>query len=60
MKESAPAARTPRLNKPLNKLLNDPVVRRWLWRIAIASAILSLIGLSSHPSVSPLLCKVYG
>ncbi|MDX9995498.1 MAG: hypothetical protein RBS28_09245 [Rhodocyclaceae bacterium] len=53
MKGNAPAART-----PLNKL--PPALKRWLWRIAIAAAILSLIGLSTHPTVSPLLCKIYG
>ncbi|MDX9995654.1 MAG: hypothetical protein RBS28_10050 [Rhodocyclaceae bacterium] len=43
---------------PLNSL--PPGIKRWLWRIAIASAILSLIGLTSHPTVSPLMCKIYG
>jgi len=31
-----------------------------LWRIAIAAAILSLIGLTTHPAVTPLMCKIYG
>jgi hypothetical protein len=31
-----------------------------LWRIAVAAAILSLIGLLSSPTVSPLMCKIYG
>lgn len=46
----------------MRKLLNElpPALRRWLWRIALAGAILSLIGLTTHPSVSPLLCKIYG
>ncbi len=53
MTASAPVAR-----KPLSKL--SPAVKRWLWRIAVAAALLSLIGLTSHPSVSPLMCKIYG
>lgn len=32
----------------------------WLLRLAVAAAILSAIGYFSHPSVSPLMCKVYG
>lgn len=35
-------------------------LRRWLIRIAIAVALLSLVGYFSNPSVSPLMCKVYG
>jgi len=35
-------------------------VRAWAWRIGIAAAILSLIGYVSSPSVSPLMCKIYG
>lgn len=37
-----------------------PAARRWLWRIAIVSAILSLIGLLSQTPVMPLMCKIYG
>lgn len=48
------------LNKRLKEFLNKPALQRWLWRIAIASAILSLIGLTTHSRVSPLLCKIYG
>lgn len=33
---------------------------RWAIRIAIAVAILSTIGYFSNPSVSPLMCKIYG
>jgi hypothetical protein len=32
----------------------------WARRMAIATAILSAIGWFSNPTVSPLLCKVYG
>jgi len=46
------------VKNPLNEL--SPAVRRWLWRIAIASAILSLIGFFSHTPVMPLMCKIYG
>ncbi|MFN4148186.1 MAG: hypothetical protein ACK4E4_01390 [Rhodocyclaceae bacterium] len=46
------------MKKPLNEL--SPALRRWLWRSAIAAAALSLIGLTTHPSVTPLLCKIYG
>ena len=35
-------------------------LRHWLIRIAIAVAVLSLIGYFSNPSVSPLMCKIYG
>jgi len=37
-----------------------PAARRWLWRIVIASALLSLIGLFSRTPVMPLMCKIYG
>jgi len=37
-----------------------PTIRRWLWRLAIAAIILSLIGWFSAPTVSPLMCKIYG
>ncbi|WP_172600031.1 hypothetical protein [Sulfuricystis multivorans] len=37
-----------------------PAARRWLLRIAIAGAILALIGLSSQTPVMPLMCKIYG
>jgi hypothetical protein len=40
------------------RLLTSQRLRRWLWRIAIA--VLSTIGYFSNPSVSPLMCKVYG
>jgi hypothetical protein len=44
--------------------MTPPTVRRqllaWAWRIGIAAAILSLIGYFSSPSVSPLMCKIYG
>ena len=33
---------------------------KWARRLAIAAAILSLIGYFSNPTVSPLMCKVYG
>ncbi|MFN3400828.1 MAG: hypothetical protein ACK4Z4_10865 [Ferrovibrio sp.] len=46
------------MKNPLNEL--SPALRRWLWRIALVSAILSLIGLTTQSSVSPLLCKIYG
>jgi hypothetical protein len=39
--------------------LPDPLIR-WVWRLGIAAAILSLIGYFSHPAVSPLMCKIYG
>jgi len=29
-------------------------------RLAIAAAVLSVIGYFSNPTVSPLMCKVYG
>jgi hypothetical protein len=32
----------------------------WLLRLAVAAGLLSLIGYFSHPSISPLMCKVYG
>jgi hypothetical protein len=32
----------------------------WARRLAIAAAILLAIGYLSNPTVSPLLCKVYG
>jgi len=35
-------------------------LRRWIWRLALAAAILSLIGLFSNPAVMPLMCKIYG
>ncbi len=35
------------------------MLRRWLIRIAIAAAALSLIGYFSSPTVSPLMCKIY-
>jgi hypothetical protein len=46
------------VKKPLPEL--SPAMRRWLWRIAIASAILSLFGLFSQTPVMPLMCKIYG
>jgi hypothetical protein len=35
-------------------------LRRWLIRICIAVAILSLIGHFGNPATSPLMCKIYG
>jgi hypothetical protein len=35
-------------------------VRRWLWRLLIAAAILSAIGYFSPQSAIPLMCKIYG
>ena len=42
------------------RLLKSQRLRRWLWRIAITVTVLSTIGHFSNPSVSPLMCKVYG
>lgn len=51
MKGNAPVVKNP---------LNNPAIRRWLIRIAIAAAILSLVGLLTSPAVMPLMCKIYG
>lgn len=44
----------PRSGRPFEPLL------RWAWRLGMAAAILSAIGYFSTPTVSPLMCKVYG
>lgn len=49
------SASAPGVRKPLNKSL-----KRWLWRLSAAAVLLSLIGLASHPAISPLMCKIYG
>jgi hypothetical protein len=46
------------VKNPLTDL--PPAARRWLLRIAFVAALLSLIGLLSSPTVSPLMCKIYG
>lgn len=46
------------MRKPLPEL--PAALRRWLWRSAIASALLSLVGLLSQTPVLPLMCKIYG
>jgi len=48
----------PDVKRPLPEI--PPVLQRWIWRLAIATAILSLIGLLSNPAVMPLMCKIYG
>jgi hypothetical protein len=48
----------PDVKRPTPEL--SPTLRRWIWRLAIAAAILSLIGLLSTPAVMPLMCKIYG
>jgi len=48
------SANGPDVRKPPDRLI------RWIWRIAIAVAILSAIGYFSSPTVSPLMCKIYG
>ncbi len=35
-------------------------LHRWLWRFAIAAAILSAIGYFSPQSALPLMCKIWG
>ena|GEM_PF-1961083 len=53
MKESVPDAKKRQSRLP-------PALFRWLFRIAVAAAILSLVGWFSRQSVSPLMCKIYG
>jgi hypothetical protein len=48
----------PGVKRPLPEL--SPALKRWIWRLAIAAAILSLIGLFTNPAVMPLMCKIYG
>jgi len=35
-------------------------LRRWFWRLAVAAAILSVIGYFSPRSALPLMCKIWG
>jgi len=41
------------------KRLPDQVMR-WTLRLATAAAVLSAIGYTSTPAVTPLMCKIYG
>jgi hypothetical protein len=36
------------------------LVLRWIWRAALAAALLSAAGQAMTPTSEPLMCKIYG